>query len=135
MTQMSTVQNDNIKSEYSYSALAYVGDAVFELLARNWAIKNPKVSSGVLHKNVVNIVNAVSQSNMVNKITETLTDDEQEVYRKGRNLAHNSIPKNASPGQYSRATGLEALFGFLYLSGQNERMQDIFDLCMTDWGI
>ena len=109
-------------------ALAHIGDAVFELLVRTELCKQGSAVNGKLHKLTVAEVCAPAQAKFVEKILPHLTDEETAVYRRGRNAHVHSIPKNATHAQYGRATGLEALFGMLYLSGQNERITELFAL-------
>ena len=109
-------------------ALAHIGDAVFELLVRTELCKKGSSVNGKLHKLTVAEVCAPAQAEFVQKILPCLTEEESAVYRRGRNAHVHSIPKNATHAQYAKATGLEALFGMLYLSGQNERIAELFEL-------
>ena len=109
-------------------ALAHIGDAVFELLVRTELCKKGSCVNGKLHKLTVAEVCAPAQAKFVEKILPSLTEEEAAVYRRGRNAHVHSIPKNATHAQYGKATGLEALFGMLYLSGQNDRIAELFAL-------
>lgn len=115
---------ENINS-LSPSVLAFVGDAVYGLLVRTHiaAINRP---SKDLHALSVTYVNAEAQAKAYKKIEPLLDEKEQEIFRRGRNFHTNSAPKSASLGDYHTATGLECLFGFLYLSGSQERMDELF---------
>lgn len=98
---------------------AYIGDAVYELLMRT------KYEN---HKVVVKKVCAEAQSEAVDKIIDILSETELSYYKRGRNAKVNSVPQHASVGDYHRATGLEALFGYLYIEGRNDRIRELFDL-------
>lgn len=103
--------------------LAWVGDAVYELYVRRLVLKKSKIAK-TLSKAAVALVNHNVQSQLLSKIEVGLTEKESQVVRRGRN-SHGSIPKNGNVQAYRRATGLEALIGYLYLSGQNERLDMI----------
>ena len=109
-------------------ALAHMGDAVFEILVRTELCKSGASINGNLHKLTVEQVCAPAQAKFADRILPHLTEEEEAVYRRGRNAHVNMIPKNATRAQYGKATGLEALFGMLYLSGQNERIAELFGL-------
>lgn len=109
-------------------ALAHIGDAVFELLVRTALCEQGYAVNGNLHRETVSRVCAPAQAAFVDAILPHLTEDEAAVYRRGRNAHVRAIPKNATHAQYGKATGLEALFGMLYLSGQNERIAALFAL-------
>ena len=110
----------------SVLALAHTGDAVFELLVRAWLIAGGRATNSGLHKATVRYVSAPSQAEAADFLQERLTEDERAVYRRGRNAHVRSVPKNATHEQYAKATGLETLFGYLYLSGQEERCKALF---------
>ncbi len=109
-------------------ALAYLGDAVIELLVRDML-----VSSGIAHPKDLNkaardFVTLESQSNAVENILPILSEDELAVFKRGRNSKPHTTPKHGDKIQYLRATGLEALFGYLYKCGKNQRMYELFGL-------
>ena len=108
-------------------ALAYIGDAVFELLIRTWVCKNKAITSKKMHRVSVSLVNAHAQSVFSEKIMTGLSDEETAVFKRGRNAKVNAVPKNASVSDYHRATGLEALLGYLYLKGRDERIKELFE--------
>ncbi len=113
-------------------ALAYVGDTVWDLLVRRRLLRS-NAQAGVLHKRAVAQVNAGAQSEAYHRIQPYLTETELSIAFRGRNAhAHHAAPKNQDPLAYSRATGLEALFGYLYLSGQFERIAELFALSQSD---
>ena len=112
--------------------LAHLGDAVIELLVRTWLCAGGKATGRGLHRATVALVCAPRQAELAEKILPLLTQEEQDVFRRGRNAQVHSIPSHASRAQYSTATALEALFGWLYLSGQRQRASDLFDMMMEE---
>lgn len=113
-------------------ALAHMGDCVFELLVRSWLCARGKATSANLHKATVSYVSAPAQAKQMERMLPLLTEEETAIYRRGRNAHVHGVPKAATPGEYSRATGLECLFGALFLSGQTERANELFVLTMED---
>ena len=111
----------------SPSTLAFVGDAVYGMLvrARLAEVERPV---GELHKRSVKYVNANAQSDAFELIKDILTEEEMSIYKRGRNNHVGQIPKNATSGVYHSATGVEALFGFLYLKAETERLNMLFDI-------
>lgn len=113
--------------EISELALAHVGDSVFELLVRSWLCSDHVAATNKnLHKLTVSYVQATSQAAFVDALLPLLTPEETAIYKRGRNAHSHTAPKHATPGQYARATGLETLFGYLYLSGQLSRVNALF---------
>ncbi len=108
-------------------ALAHVGDAVFELLVRLYLLRGGAVSAGSLHRSAVEMVNASAQARDAGVLRDLLTEEETRVFLRGRNTRVHGVPKNMSVGDYHAATGLEALFGYLYLLGRRERLSVLFD--------
>ncbi len=108
-------------------ALAHVGDAVYELLTRTYLLQCGLTTAAHLHRETVARVAAPAQAAAVEKLLPHLTEEELAVYRRGRNVHPHGVPKRATPGQYARATGLEALFGWLYLQGRNARILELFE--------
>ena len=111
---------------YSPLALAFLGDAVFEILVRERLVLKGNAPVNALHQQSIRYVCAQAQSRAVDVLLPLLTPEEEEIFRRGRN-ANVNVPKSASTGEYHRATGLEALFGFLYLKGEQDRIQRLFD--------
>lgn len=109
----------------SPSTLAFVGDAVYGVMVRA-KLAEVERPVGELHKRSVEYVNANAQSNAFELIKEMLTEEEMGIYKRGRNNHVGQIPKNATSGVYHSATGVEALFGFLYLRGETERLNMLF---------
>ena len=110
--------------------LAHLGDAVFEVLVRSWVCMTGTAKIKDLHKQTVRYVTAPAQARLAEKILPLLTQEETDVFRRGRNAAPHSIPKAASRGQYQTATALEALFGWLWLRGAHERINELFAAMM-----
>ena len=120
-------------SAYSPLCLAYIGDAVFELLVRSRVLAaggNRPVNE--MNRRSASLVRATSQAAMYHKIADKLNEQEIAVMKRGRNAKSFSHAKNASIVDYRHATGLEALFGYLYLDGQMERLMTLFDTCMGE---
>ena len=112
--------------------LAHLGDGVFELMVRSWLVLHGKATSRGLHKATVHFVAAPAQAAMAKKLEGVLTEEEQDVFRRGRNTSPHTIPKAASREEYQTATALEALFGYLYLQGQTDRLNELFTLMMEE---
>lgn len=113
---------------YSPVTLAFLGDAVYSLLVRNMLSLNANKPAGKLHKESVNYVNAAFQAQMVKELLPCLTQAETDVFKRGRNAHSSHSPKNQSDADYRYATGLEALYGYLYLCGDKRRINEIFEL-------
>ncbi len=110
----------------SPSVLAFVGDAVYGLLVRT-RLAEINRSSGDLHALSVKYVSATAQAEAFSFIEGDLSEKEMSIFRRGRNFHTGNTPKSATGGQYHTATGLECLFGFLHLSGQNDRAKQLFE--------
>lgn len=119
-------------NKLSMLALAHVGDAVYELLTRTMLCTRAVSSVAQLHRQTVSYVNAPAQARAAEKLLPLLDVEEASVYRRGRNAKVNSVPHNADIGQYHAATGLEALFGWLYLQGRTERVEELFAAIMEE---
>lgn len=115
---------------YSPLALAYVGDTVFDMIFRTIVVSRHNMAAHKYHKKVCAYVSAVAQSEMVEKIQDCLTDEELDIYKRGRNSKPYNKAKNASVMEYQRATGLEALIGYLYLDGRMGRILELMKLGM-----
>ena len=111
--------------------LAHLGDSVFEVMVRSWLCLHGKAKVKDLHRATVRYVAAPAQAERYERIAPILTEEESAVFRHGRNTAPHSVPKAATRGQYQTATGLEALFGYLYLLGKTERLNELFELMMN----
>ena len=113
--------------------LAFAGDAVYGLLVREYLLKSGSRPVKELHTLAVEMVRAEAQAKAAHIIMPMLTPEETDIYKRGRNAKVGGIPKSATPGEYHSATGLEALFGALYLSGKGDRIEEIFDaICQGD---
>ena len=117
-------------NKISMLGLAHIGDSVYELLTRTMLCRQGHSSVIELHKLTVSRVNAPAQAAAAEKILPLLNEKESAVYRRGRNTKVNSVPHHASINQYHAATGVEALFGWLYLQGQTERITELFAAIM-----
>lgn len=113
-------------------ALAHVGDGVYELLVRTMLCKPGVGRVNDLHKKTVALVKAPAQAKAVERILPMLTEKELAVYKRGRNTKTHAAPGRASVGEYHSATGLETLFGYLYLRGEYDRIQVLFEKIMED---
>ena len=112
--------------------LAHMGDCVFEILCRGWLCAQGGKNVGNLHRDTIKMVNANAQSAFVDKLLPHLNEEEMAYYRRGKNAHVHAVPKSCTPGDYAKATGLEALFGALWLSGQTERLNHLFKTVMED---
>lgn len=110
----------------SMLGLAHIGDAVFELMTRAALCAAGHTAVQELHRRTTARVNAPAQARAAERILPLLDEEESAIYRRGRNTHVNSIPHAANVGQYHAATGLEALFGWLYLQGRTERLNELF---------
>ena len=113
-------------NQISALGLAHCGDAVFELLVRTWLCAHGGAKAKNLHRETVRFVSAPAQAARVERLLPLLTEEETDFYRRGRNAHVNGVPKNATREQYSKATGLECLFGTLYLLGRRDRINELF---------
>ena len=118
--------------EISSIGLAHLGDAVFELLVRTWLCARGGATGKGMHRAAIRLVCAESQAEKAEKILPLLTEEEQAVFRRGRNAQVHSVPAHASRAQYAEATALEALLGWLYLQGQTERINELFCRMMEE---
>lgn len=111
--------------------LAIIGDAAYEIFIRTYILtSNISLSAHKIHKNAIPFVKAKGQSLIVHTIEEDLTEEEMYVFKRGRNAKSATVPRNADVRDYRMATGFEALVGYLYLSGQKERLKYILDRCL-----
>lgn len=122
---------DQLRS-ISSIGLAHMGDAVFEVLVRTWLCEHGKATGKSLHQATIRLVCAESQAAKAEKILPLLTEEENAVFKRGRNAHVKSVPGHASRAQYGEATALEALLGWLYLLGRQERINELFIKMMEE---
>ncbi len=137
MKEMFQLGEQEINS-YSPLVLAYVGDCVYELIVRTLLVGQSNCPVRKLHKKATVYVKAKAQADMIMAVQEELTEEEQDVYRRGKNAKSHTVPKNASLGDYRKATGMEAVIGYLYLKKDVERALELIKLGWerTDlWGV
>ena len=106
---------------------AYIGDAVYELFIRNKLINETNLKPHKLHIEAIRYVKAKSQAEKLSEIYESLTDEEKDIVRRGRNTQNHHLPKNSNVQEYMYATAFEALIGYLYLTKQHTRLKEILD--------
>jgi ribonuclease-3 family protein len=112
--------------------LAHMGDCVFEILCRAYLCTRGNKTVDKLHRDTINMVKATSQAKFAEKMLPLLTEEELAWYRRGKNSHVHAVPKSATPAEYAKATGVEALFGALYLLGRRERINELFVLTMEE---
>ena len=108
--------------------LAHMGDCVFEILCRGYLCARGGKNVGKLHQDTIQMVKATSQAKFADKLLPLLTEEELAYYRRGKNAHTHAAPGGATRAEYARATGLETLFGALYLLGKRQRLQELFEL-------
>lgn len=117
-------------NEITNLGLAHVGDGVYELLCRSYLVSNGGKTVLKLHKDTVELVKAPTQAKFADKLKPVLTEEETDYFRRGKNAHTHAAPKSATPQEYAKATGLETLFGALYLLGRKDRLMELFAVCM-----
>lgn len=110
--------------EYSAVVLAYIGDAVFELMVRTHLVAAGNRRVKDIHHDTVELVRAQSQARVIRQLFDDLSEEEQDIVRRGRN-AKSTAPRHADPGDYRMSTGFEALLGYLYLKDDQDRLRDL----------
>lgn len=118
---------------YSPLTLAFMGDCVFDLYIRSILVANGNRGVNGLHKDKSNLVKAKAQAEMAEALQEILTEEEKEIYRRGRNAKTSSSAKNADMSDYHKATGFEAMLGYLYLQGKEERLLELISAAVTNY--
>ena len=126
-----TMTDDQLRT-ISSIGLAHMGDAVFEILVRTWLCAHGKATGKGLHRATIALVRAESQAEKAGRILPLLTEEEAAVFRRGRNAQVHSVPPHASRAQYGEATALEALFGWLWLRGRKDRINELFCVMMEE---
>ncbi len=112
--------------------LAHIGDGVYELMCRTYLCASGDQTVLKLHKDTVSLVKAPTQAAFADKIKPHLTEEEQDFFRRGKNAHTHAAPKSASRAEYAKATGLETLFGALYLLGRQDRLNELFSIMMKE---
>ena len=112
--------------------LAHMGDCVFEILVRAYLCSKGEKTVDKLHRDTIRMVKATSQAEFADKMLPLLTEEELAYYRRGKNSHVHAVPKSATPAQYAKATGVEALFGALYLMGRTERLNELFRIVIEE---
>lgn len=113
-------------------ALAYIGDSIYEIYVRQFLLAQGEVKPHLLHKAATRFVSAKAQAYQLEHLMDRLNEEERGIVRRGRNAKSGTIPKNASPADYNKATAFEALIGFLHLSGKEERMEELIEMGMSE---
>lgn len=119
-------------NKISSLGLAHVGDAVYELLVRSWLCRKEPARVSDIHAKTVEYVNATAQAAAAERILSALTAKEYAVFKRGRNAKVNSVPQHSTIAEYHYSTGLETLFGWLYLSGDRQRIEELFHVCIGE---
>ena len=109
---------------------AYVGDSIYEAYIRTHLVETTKLKPHKLHIETIKYVKAQAQAKILESLQDVLTDEEKEIVRRARNTENHHVPKNADPTDYMYATAFEGLIGYLYLSGQTERLDEILNKCI-----
>lgn len=126
------IENTSNPKQLSPQTLAFVGDGVYDLFVREYLVRQANRPVGELNQLKVKLVNCGSQAKYAKMLMDDLTEEEIAVYKRGRNAYTTNTPKNSSPADYHSATGLEALFGFLYLKNDIERIKVLFSKILSD---
>ena len=118
--------------EISVPAMAYLGDCVIELCVRRHLVESGLSTSGHLNAAALDFVRAPAQAAAMKRILPLLNETEESYFRRGRNMGHGSVPKRATVSEYRAATGMEVLFGYLHLTGQTDRIEELFSLAYSE---
>ncbi|MBP3376588.1 MAG: hypothetical protein J6L83_07470 [Clostridia bacterium] len=119
-------------NELSTAALAYLGDSVLELLVREKLISDGFSDSGNLNRESLKYVKAGAQAAAMRKILPSLSEEEEAVFKRGRNMSGGNVPKSATMSEYRAATGMEVLFGYLHVNGRRDRIAELFKMAYTE---
>ena len=119
---------------YSPLSLAFLGDSVYDTLVREYLLRQANMPVAKLHSAKVRLVCAEFQSEAYTLLEEIITEHELAVLKRGRNATGNTVPKHADAAQYRRATAVECLFGYLFLTGQNDRIIELFEVIINNAG-
>lgn len=124
------MKNEKEINQMSPLTWAYVGDAVYELYVRSYLIDTTNLKPNNLHKEAIKYVKAQAQAEILKNLQESLTEQEQEIVRRARNTQNHHLPKNADVQEYMYSTALEGLIGYLYLTNQTTRLDELFKLIL-----
>ena len=124
------MKNENEVNLMSPLVWAYVGDSVYELFIRTHLVNTTNLKPNKLHIEAIKYVNAKSQAKILEKLQDVLTEKEKDIVRRTRNTENHHLPKNADPVDYMYATAFEGLIGYLYLTNQKERLDEILEMCI-----
>ena len=128
-----SLKRENTSSDgYPVSALAFLGDGVWGIMVREYLTISEKCKADKLHERNIEMVNATYQANAIKLLMPKLSEDESKMFIRGRNTHTAHTPRNKSKSEYHAATGLEVLFGWLYLNGSTERIKDLFSLVLDE---
>ena len=119
-------------NQYSPLALAFLGDSVYDTLVRDFLLRKANMPVAKLHSAKIKLVCAEFQSSVYDVTAENLTEKELAVLKRGRNATGNTVPKHAEAVDYRRATAIESLFGYLFLLGRNDRINELFGIMMKN---
>lgn len=122
---------DSDPNSFSPLTLAFIGDGVYDLLVRSHFAGQSNRPVGELNRMKVSLVNCKAQAAFAKQLFPLLSEQEQSVYKRGRNAATSNTPKNSTPADYHGATGLEALFGYLYICGREDRIYELFKTILS----
>lgn len=128
LKELRSICNEVNGYTYSPLALAYIGDSVFDLLIKTYIVTNGNKQTNKYHKEVSALVKAKSQAEYIDILMDNLSEDEVDIYKRGRNATTHSKAKNATMSEYRKATGFEALIGYLYLNGKISRLNEILEI-------
>lgn len=129
---LETAENITNPSSLNGLSLAFLGDSVYEVLVREYLLRDGSTQVAKLQKASVSIVRASAQAYFYDIIEPLLTEEEHSILLRGRNTSSTHIPKSAKAIEYRKATGMESLFGWLYLNGQNDRLREIFNIIIEN---
>ncbi|MGN0482830.1 MAG: Mini-ribonuclease 3 [Lachnospiraceae bacterium] len=122
-------------NQYSPLVLAYIGDAIYELVIRSYMVSQGNTQVSKLHRKTSQLVKAHAQSELIEILMPALTEEEKQVYKRGRNAKSPTMAKNATMADYRRATGFEALMGYLYMKNDFERILELVHMALKDYEI
>lgn len=127
-------RSENVSEVNTMSPLtwAYIGDSVYEMYIRMYLVSKSKMKPHKLHIEAIKYVKAKAQADILIKIEDKLTEPEKEIVKRGRNAENHHLPKNATVQDYMYSTGFEALIGYLYLTKQDERLEEILRMCVEN---